>query len=126
MKNNIVEKILDYKKNLEKLQGKTKPKYKKAPILGKQSVKPLDKVWDLIDSGGYAEFSYYKENNKKLQKIHVSVDNGENMFKNLPKYKFYIKNAVGFIVYFKTNDRKNAQNIVDYLYGKGMYTVCTT
>ncbi|ANA49219.1 hypothetical protein PMW_94 [Pseudomonas phage phiPMW] len=41
----------------------------------------------------------------------------------VPSGSFYIKNAMGDFVFYKTSDRKLAQESVDKEYGKGHYTV---
>ena len=36
---------------------------------------------------------------------------------------FYIVNSLGYKVYFKCRDRKKAQEVADYIFGKNMYRV---
>ena len=36
---------------------------------------------------------------------------------------FYIVNSLGYKVYFKCRDRRKAQEVADYIFGKGKYLV---
>lgn len=36
---------------------------------------------------------------------------------------YYIKNALGYKVFFKCRERQKAQDVADYIFGKNMYIV---
>ena len=36
---------------------------------------------------------------------------------------YYIRNALGYKVYFKCRERQKAQEVADYIFGKNMYRV---
>lgn len=40
-----------------------------------------------------------------------------------PKYKFHIRNAFGDYVFVKARDYKDAQDVIDAMFGKGRYKV---
>lgn len=44
-------------------------------------------------------------------------------WEHIPYGSFFIRNALGMIVYYKTSDRSKAQKACDEEYGKGKYTV---
>lgn len=44
-------------------------------------------------------------------------------WEHVPYGSFFIRNALGMIVYYKTSDRLRAQKACDEEYGKGKYTV---
>lgn len=80
---------------------------------------PLDKFWDTISNNGVGVFVVYIDGKKV--KVHIAVKDDQNISKNIPKFKYHIKNASGNTVSIKTNIQKNAQCIFDYLFGKNMY-----
>ena len=73
------------------------------------------KTWNpnILTEGGV---SYYKLNNKCYR---VSVCNGDNDI----VLKYWFKNAIGVKVSVSTKTLKEAQSVVDDLFGKGKYTV---
>ena len=75
----------------------------------------VKKEWneDILTDGGV---SYYKLNNKCYR---VSVCNGDNDI----VLKYWFKNAIGVKVSVSTKTLKEAQSVVDDLFGKGKYTV---
>lgn len=61
---------------------------------------------------------------KKFEKqiiIISEIDRWEEGFKD--PTNFFIVNALGEGIYFRTRDRATAQEITDELYGKGFFTV---
>lgn len=75
----------------------------------------VQKVWnpDILYDGGV---SYYKLNNKWYR---VSVCNDDNDV----ILKFRFKDALGRLVSISANSLREAQEVVDDIYGKGKYTV---
>ena len=75
----------------------------------------VKKEWDenILDVGG---ISYYRLNDKWYR---VSVCNGDNDI----VLKYWFKNAIGVKVSVSTKTLKEAQSVVDDLFGKGKYTV---
>ena len=73
------------------------------------------KEWqpDILTKGG---ISYYTLNGKKYK---VSVCNNDNDI----VLKYWFKNALGVKVSVSTKTLKEAQQVVDSIYGKGKYTV---
>lgn len=73
------------------------------------------KEWqpDILTKGG---ISYYTLNDKKYK---VSVCNNENDV----VLKYWFKNALGVKVSISTKTLKEAQAVVNDIYGKGKYTV---
>ena len=73
------------------------------------------KEWqpDILTKGG---ISYYALNGKKYK---VSVCNNDNDI----VLKYWFKNALGVKVSVSTKALKEAQQVVDSIYGKGKYTV---
>ncbi len=59
---------------------------------------------------------------KEMEVLHVSEEERmDDDFK--PPSRFYIVNAMGEGVYFKTHTRSKAQEKSDDIYGKGKYTI---
>jgi hypothetical protein len=59
---------------------------------------------------------------KEMEVIYISEDaRGGDDFK--PPSRFYIINAMGEGVYFKTHTRSKAQAKADEIYGKGKYSI---
>ena len=75
----------------------------------------VKKEWndDILMNGGV---SYYKLNNKWYR---VSVCNGDNDI----VLKYWFKNALDIKVSISSKALKEAQQVVDSIYGKGKYTV---
>ena len=75
----------------------------------------VKKEWneDILTDGGV---SYYRLNDKWYR---VSVCNGDNDI----VLKYWFKNAIGVKVSVSTKTLKEAQSVVDDLFGKGKYTV---
>ena len=75
----------------------------------------VKKEWneDILTDGGV---SYYRLNDKCYR---VSVCNGDNDI----VLKYWFKNAIGVKVSVSTKTLKEAQSVVDDLFGKGKYTV---
>ena len=73
------------------------------------------KEWqtDILTKGG---MSYYTLNDKKYK---VSVCNNDNDV----VLKYWFKNALGVKVSVSTKTLKEAQSVVNDIYGKGKYTV---
>ena len=73
------------------------------------------KTWNpnILTEGGV---SYYRLNDKWYR---VSVCNGDNDI----VLKYWFKNAIGVKVSVSTKTLKEAQSVVDDLFGKGKYTV---
>lgn len=111
---NLRESVLLYNKERKKTG-----KYQKVNLnKGENEEKQLENV---LSYGGKHDHTYIQDGKKR--KVSISVDNGQRMNKNLPKYKFHIRNALGFRVYIKASSRKIAQDTVNSIYGKGMYVV---
>ena len=75
----------------------------------------VKKEWDedILTDGG---ISYYKLNNKWYR---VSVCNNDNDI----VLKYWFKNALGVKVSVSARSLKEAQQVVDDIYGKGKYTL---
>ena len=75
----------------------------------------VKKEWDenILDVGG---ISYYKLNGRWYR---VSVCDGDNDI----VLKYWFKNAIGVKVSVSTKTLKEAQSVVDDLFGKGKYIV---
>jgi hypothetical protein len=59
---------------------------------------------------------------KEMQTFYIpNEDHNADDFK--PPSRFYIINAIGDAVYFKTNSRMRAQEEADKQYGRGKYSV---
>ena len=82
---------------------------------GKSTGNKPSKEWqpDILTKGG---ISYYTLNGKKYK---VSVCNNDNDI----VLKYWFKNALGVKVSVSTKALKEAQQVVDSIYGKGKYTV---
>ena len=59
----------------------------------------------------------------RVNKIQVLFDNPQNLNYYGSLTGFYIKNALGWTIYFKCRDRKKAQEVADMIFGKNMYRV---
>ena len=59
----------------------------------------------------------------RINKIQVLFDNPQNLNYYGSLTGFYIKNALGWTIYFKCRDRKKAQETADLIFGKSQYTV---
>lgn len=59
---------------------------------------------------------------KKIQTVEVSYESFSE-WDFLPPGSFYIRNAMGDYTFFKTSNRKAAQDAVNETYGNGRYTV---
>ena len=59
----------------------------------------------------------------RVNGISVLFDNPDNLnyYGNLTG--FYIRNALGWTIYFKCRDRKKAQETADLIFGKSQYMV---
>ncbi len=75
----------------------------------------VKKEWDenILDVGG---ISYYKLNGRWYR---VSVCDGDNDV----VLKYWFKNALGIKVSISTKTLKEAQQVVDSIYGKGKYNL---
>lgn len=82
------------------------------------SEKNLDNV---LSSGGECSYEFVKDGKKV--KTSISVDSGQRVNNNVKKYKFHVRNSLGYRVYVKATSRKSAQDIINSIYGKGYYTV---
>lgn len=114
---NLRESVQNFNKNRK--FGEKSPKYMK--ITQKQGENEEKQLENVLNYGGKHDYNYIQDGKKR--KVSISVDNGQRMNKNLPKYKFHIRNALGFRVYIKASSRKIAQDTVNSIYGKGMYVV---
>jgi hypothetical protein len=121
---NLRDKVMDYRTSVlgynkeRKNTGKSSKYQKFNQNKGENEEKQLENV---LNYGGKHEYNYLHDGKKR--KVSISVDNGQRMNKNLPKYKFHIRNALGFRVYLKASTRKIAQETVNSIFGKGMYVV---
>ena len=59
----------------------------------------------------------------KYKGVSIYVDNPNNLEDYSVPSGYYIINALGWNVYFKTRDRIKAQEICNLVYGKGKYTI---
>ena len=101
----------------KQLNKKRQNRYKK--VEEDNSPKEFDTI---LTFGGECVVQVELDGRKKP--IRVSVDTGQRINKNVPKYKWHIKTAMGYRLYIKTQLRQHAQQAVNQLLGKGMYTVC--
>lgn len=60
---------------------------------------------------------------KKLAGFITVVEDFDIFSEDIPPSKYYIMNAFGQGVYFKTRSRAKAQEICDQIYGKGFFVV---
>lgn len=60
---------------------------------------------------------------RKLASCVTVVEDFDVYSEDKPPSKYYIMNAFGQGVYFKTRSRAKAQEICDQIYGKGFFTV---
>ena len=59
----------------------------------------------------------------RVNGINVLFDYDTNLNYYGSSTGFYIVNSLGYKVYFKCRDRKKAQEVADYIFGKNMYRV---
>lgn len=59
---------------------------------------------------------------KDIETVTISFEEFSE-WEHIPYGSFFIRNALGMIVYYKTSDRLRAQKACDEEYGKGKYTV---
>ena len=59
----------------------------------------------------------------RVNGINVLFDYDTNLNYYGSSAGFYIVNSLGYKVYFKCRDRKKAQEVADYIFGKNMYRV---
>lgn len=59
----------------------------------------------------------------RVNKINVLFDYDTNLNYYGSSTGYYIRNALGYKVYFKCRERQKAQEVADYIFGKNMYRV---
>ena len=59
----------------------------------------------------------------RINKIQVLFDYDNNLNYYGSSSGYYIRNALGYKVYFKCRERQKAQEVADYIFGKNMYRV---
>lgn len=101
----------------KELNKKRQHRYKK--VEEDNSLKELDSI---LAYGGECVVQVELDGRKKA--VRVSVDTGQRLTKNVPKYKWHIQTAMGYRMFIKTKLRQHAQQTINQLLGKGMYTVC--
>lgn len=63
-----------------------------------------------------------KKTEKPIETVVITYEEFSE-WEHVPYGSFFIRNALGMIVYYKTSDRLRAQKACDDEYGKGKYTV---
>ena len=59
----------------------------------------------------------------RVNKINVLFDYDTNLNYYGSSTGYYIRNALGYKVFFKCRERKKAQEVADYIFGKNVYRV---
>ena len=59
----------------------------------------------------------------KVNGVSVLFDYDTNLNYYGSSSGYYIKNALGYKVFFKCRERQKAQDVADYIFGKNMYIV---
>ena len=59
----------------------------------------------------------------KVNGVSVIFNNPDNLNYYGSLTGYYIRNAQDWMVYFKCRDRRKAQDVADYIFGKNMYLV---
>lgn len=59
----------------------------------------------------------------RINKIQVLFDYDNNLNYYGSSSGYYIRNALGYKVYFKCRERQKAQEVADYIFGKNVYRV---
>ena len=59
----------------------------------------------------------------RVNKINVLFDYDNNLNYYGSSTGYYIRNALGYKVFFKCRERQKAQEVADYIFGKNMYRV---
>ena len=59
----------------------------------------------------------------RVNKINVLFDYDTNLNYYSSSTGYYIRNALGYKVYFKCRERQKAQEACDMIFGKGIYKV---
>ena len=59
----------------------------------------------------------------RVNKINVLFDYDTNLNYYGSSTGYYIRNALGYKVYFKCRERQKAQEVADYIFGKNVYRV---
>ena len=59
----------------------------------------------------------------RVNKINVLFDYDTNLNYYGSSTGYYIRNALGYKVFFKCRERQKAQEVADYIFGKNVYRV---
>ena len=59
----------------------------------------------------------------RVNKINVLFDYDTNLNYYGSSSGYYIRNALGYKVFFKCRERQKAQEVADYIFGKNVYRV---
>ena len=59
----------------------------------------------------------------RINKIQVLFDYDNNLNYYGSSSGYYIRNALGYKVFFKCRERQKAQEVADYIFGKNVYRV---
>ena len=118
--------LMDFKKQLEDKatdEKIAKMLAEQSDILNKGVVKqPSTKKWfdeSVLSNGGN---THYKLNNKWYR---ISVDSKSDV--EYTQFKFHTTTALGYVLYISAKTYKDAQDVVDDIFGKkGLYLVSAT
>ena len=117
--------LLGFKKQLEDKatdEKIAKMLAEQADIINKEVVKTKPKKWfdeSVLSNGGN---THYKLNDKWYR---ISVDSKSDV--GYTQFKFHTTTALGYVLYISAKTYKDAQDVVDDLFGKkGLYLVSAT